>query len=322
MPDSKLKKVSVVIPTYNYGHYVCEAIDSVLNQSYPNIEIVVVDDGSKDNTAELLKKYGKKINYIYQENKGISAARNTGICHSTGEFIAFLDSDDIWLADKVEQQIKIFKGKPKIGLVSCSMYHFDTQHKNLEEITYRNYSSHEKFYSFLVMSNIVSGGSAAIVRKDCFQKVGMFDINLKVAEDWDMWLRINQYYDIHIIEKPLVKVRVGFDSISSIQNSGMMLHHELIVLRKQRKINPIFKNDSGLRMKAFSFRYNRAAWAMLIGRKYFKAFGYLLVSMMYSPVEYFKKKNAALMIRVLTFDVAFKLYQLIKQKKGIGAKTT
>lgn len=99
--------ISVVIPTYNRAHYVCEAIDSVLAQTYKNIEIIAVDDGSTDNTKDIIQQYSSRIKYIYQNNAGPSAARNNGIKQSNGDLIAFLDSDDIWLAEKLERQVEI-----------------------------------------------------------------------------------------------------------------------------------------------------------------------------------------------------------------------
>ena len=120
-----MPKVSVIIPAYNCAHYICHAVDSVLAQTFPDFELVVVDDGSTDNTRELLKQYGSQIKYIYQQNKDMTAARNTGINHSSGEYIAFLDSDDIWLANKLERQIVLLDQAPEVGLVYCWHYYID-----------------------------------------------------------------------------------------------------------------------------------------------------------------------------------------------------
>src|SRR4030042_587586 len=112
-----MPKVSVIITTYNRVHFVCEAIDSVLNQTFKDFEIIVVDDGSTDNTKEALKRYSKNIFYIYQSNKGRSQARNTGLKVAKGDYIAFLDDDDIWVPHKLEKQVAFMDSNPNIGLV-------------------------------------------------------------------------------------------------------------------------------------------------------------------------------------------------------------
>ena len=115
MPD-KHQIVSVIIPTYNRAKYITSAIDSVLSQTYNNIEIIVVDDGSNDSTREVLYRYGNKIRYVYQENLGVSAARNRGIELSKGEWIAFLDSDDVWFPKKLSVQMEHISERPEIDV--------------------------------------------------------------------------------------------------------------------------------------------------------------------------------------------------------------
>jgi len=119
--------VSVVIPTYNYAHFIGEAIESALAQTYLIAEIVVVDDGSTDNTEEVVTAFGEKVRYIRQENSGVSAARNNGAKNSSGDFITFLDPDDAWLPEKIERQIAKFREDDSIGLVHCGMREFDSE---------------------------------------------------------------------------------------------------------------------------------------------------------------------------------------------------
>ncbi len=109
--------ISAVIPTYNYGHFVTAAVRNVLAQTYRNLEVIVVDDGSKDNTRERLAPYLDRIRYVYQENQGPSAARNTGIRSATGEWVALLDSDDLWHPRKLELQVKYLQAHPEVGLL-------------------------------------------------------------------------------------------------------------------------------------------------------------------------------------------------------------
>jgi glycosyltransferase involved in cell wall biosynthesis len=169
--------VSAIIPTYNYGKYVSEAVDSILEQSYGPIEIIVVDDGSTDNTAEVLKAYGDKIHYIHKKNAGLSAARNTGIAAAKGEFLAFLDADDKWKPNKIELQVELaYKtGHP---VILCT--------RNEADLAYENVDFDNCFFH-------PSGlGSNALIKRDRLLEVGGFDEELKSVEDREMMLRLTR----------------------------------------------------------------------------------------------------------------------------------
>jgi len=125
MKLSVVPKVSIIIPTYNYAHFITEAIQSVLSQTFQDFEVIVVDDGSTDNTREVLAQFGNKIRYIYQENRGLSAARNTGILNSSGQYLCFLDSDDSLLPEKLELQVKLLDSKVDVDLVYTWWYLVD-----------------------------------------------------------------------------------------------------------------------------------------------------------------------------------------------------
>ena len=201
--------VSVIIPTYNRNVYICDAIDSVLTQTYKNIEVVVVDDGSTDNTRDILFRYGSKINCIFQENAGPSAARNNGIRQSNGELIAFLDSDDVWLPEKLYHQVKLIEQSQNIGLVGCGFYKINTSGEiTSDPIIQREYNDQKKFFVELLIRNIISGGtSGSLIRRKCFDKVGLFSEDLWVGEDHDLWIRIAKHYDVKFVEKSLLKIR-------------------------------------------------------------------------------------------------------------------
>lgn len=257
-----MELVSVIIPNYNTAKYIADAIESVLSQAYQNFELIVVDDGSTDNTKEVVQKYINQptFKYIFQENKGLSAARNTGIKASQGEFIAFLDADDIWLPEKLEHQIKLMDSD-KVGIVSCSGYTTNEKGEILDTFIKKNYSNRYLLLRDLSMKNVVSGGgSTALVRKTCFDVIGLFDENLKSSEDWDMWLRIAQRFDIIFVEKPLVKIRVRNNSMCSSSNATKMLRYELLVIDK------LFSSKSSLNLfnfllkrKIYGYRYFRAS---------------------------------------------------------------
>jgi len=213
--DNKL--VSAIIPTYNSAKYIKEAVDSALSQTYKDIEITVVDDGSTDNTKNVLKKYidNREIKYIYQENNGPASARNNGIRNSSGEFIAFLDADDTWKRGKLEKQMKLFDNK-NVALVYSDMEFFG------EKIKFKCYSEMFKrgmkrgrAYLDLILENFIST-STVVVRKDIFNNMGYFceDVSLFSVEDYDMWLRIIKKYNVDFIDEPLVKYRIHNNQIS------------------------------------------------------------------------------------------------------------
>ncbi len=228
-----MPKISVIIPTYNRAHIVCETIDSVLAQTYKNYEIIVVDDGSEDNTKEILKKYGEKIIYIYQKNKGLPAARNTGIKHMKGEYAAFVDSDDLFLPTKLEEQMNVFDQNPEIAVVSTMAELIDDDAHKLAGYKPQAFNSCD--FKGILESNFVVM-SSTIVKKNVLLAVDMFDETLKTCEDWDIWIRILAEYKLYYLEKPLLKYRISADAMS--KNLLKIYEGELMMLNKfQKKYN-------------------------------------------------------------------------------------
>ena len=203
--------ISVVITCYNYGHYLEDCIKSVLAQSYQNIEIVLVDDGSTDDTPKVMAQYKDLPNIvsIHQKNGGQARAKNTGIKNATGNFIAFLDADDAWDKDKIEKQIACF-ARPEVGVVYCTARYID---ESSDEF---NYEISNKYLlprrgavtEWLILDNFVMF-SSSIVRKECFEKFGAFDENLKMGIDWDLWLRISTAYEFDYVDGRLFYYRMG-----------------------------------------------------------------------------------------------------------------
>lgn len=206
--------VSVVIPAYNTGYYVSHAIESVLAQSYPNIQIVLINDGSVDKTDREIERYlpNDRIKYIYQDNMGPSATRNVGIINSDGSLIAFLDSDDIWLPNKIEKQLNklyesgadiIYSGRKIIDKAGNPLSHIPS-HK-----FYRGYVL-EKIYidNFICMSSV-------LIKKTIFNDIGLFDTNLKMSEDYEFWLRAATKYVFDYVDESLVEYRIHSAQASS-----------------------------------------------------------------------------------------------------------
>ena len=201
-----LPLVSVIIPTYNRSSLVLEAVDSVLKQTFRDFELIVVDDGSSDGTAEALNLYKDRFVYRLQDNRGVSAARNQGIRMARGQWIAFLDSDDLWLPEKLETQIHFFSQNPEALICQT------------EEIWIRNgrrlnpLKKHQKFSGDIFGPSLrlcLVSPSAVMIKKDLFERVGYFDEALTACEDYDLWLRISAQFPIFLIDQPLVVKRGG-----------------------------------------------------------------------------------------------------------------
>lgn len=236
MPISDRQNVSVIIPTYNYGRFIERAIRSVLNQTYQDYEIIVVDDGSTDNTEDVVKRIGNdRIRYInHVTNKGGNAARNSGIRAATGEYIAFLDSDDEWLPEKLDKQIHLFANSAEmVGLIYTGLNVIDvTNNKPLyQELP----ESRGHIFNLLLTGNyITGGGSSAMIKRECFESVGFFDETLPSGQEWEMILRISEKYEVDFIGEPLVNYYVhGANTDSNPEK----------VIRGQELILSSHKND-------------------------------------------------------------------------------
>jgi len=208
-----MPKVSVIITTYNRAHFVYEAIKSVLNQTFKDLEIIVVDDGSTDNTRQVLEKHNSCISYIYKQNKGRAEARNTGIKVAEGEYIAFLDDDDVWLPRKLEKQVNFLDSHPDIGLVHAFTEVVDKDGNPLKKETKKRLKSYKKAmrigYTFEKMSGLcIMFISSVVLRKECLDKVGLFDSHTEALEDWDFYLRFALWYRIDTFPEPLVRFRI------------------------------------------------------------------------------------------------------------------
>ncbi len=205
-------KASVVLTTYNRQQLVQETIDSVLRQTYRDRELIVVDDGSTDGTERALSdRYGSEIRYIYQENQGESVARNRGIDLARGDYVAFIDSDDLWHTNKLKRQMEIAEANPSLGLVSTQAYFINYHGLKLQRPPEgSNRESTVITWAHLVLDNVVSGGgSSALVLKECLDRTGGFDNTIRFGEEWDLWIRIAHDYLVYEIPEPLVYYRLN-----------------------------------------------------------------------------------------------------------------
>jgi glycosyltransferase involved in cell wall biosynthesis len=220
--------VSVILPTHNCRDYICEAIDSVLRQSYNNTEVIVIDDGSTDDTKRLLERYGERINYYYQEQQGVSAARNFGLKQARGLLVAFQDADDRWLPNKLEAQVHALQRFPDAKLVFSDYATFDQSgvilpsacscfpHFQLwrEEHRIQGTSmAHGQLYWELMLGNCI-GTCSGLAVKDVLDEYNGFDGVFKTCEDLDLWLQISTKYPVLYIDEVLAEYRVNPSGLS------------------------------------------------------------------------------------------------------------
>jgi len=206
-----MPRVSVVIPVYNAERFVSETIESIISQTYSSWEVVAVDDGSKDRSLEILRGFERrmpeKIRVISQKNSGVSMARNAGIGVSRGEYIAFLDQDDLWMPKKLEKQVPLLDSNRELGLVYSDAYIVWER----EGRTRTAFSILKPFrgrvFERLILENFIVV-STAVVRKDAVDRVGAFNHKYRISEDYDLFLRIADQFHVDFVDEPLAKYRI------------------------------------------------------------------------------------------------------------------
>ncbi len=196
-------KVSIIIPTYNRSELLKRAIVSVLNQTFDDFEILIIDGAKSEATKELVESFGDgRIRYIPQKGKGIANARNLGVLKARGKFIAFLDDDDRWRDDKLERQLEFFKELPEnYGLVYTAFTYYHLEKDRILGIKCPKASGN--VYRYLLRDNI-TGTSTIMVRRECFKRAGLFRESFPTCEDWDMWLRMSKRCLFGAVDQPLV----------------------------------------------------------------------------------------------------------------------
>jgi len=215
MPE-KNPTVSVIIPTYNRAHLIKRAIQSVLNQTYQDFEVIIVDDGSTDNTEKVVKSFNDpRIRYIrHEKNKGAAAARNTGIKAAKGKFIAFQDSDDEWLPEKLEKQMKVFEtASAKVGVVYTGFWRIENNKKIYIPFSWVK-QKEGNIHKELLKGSFI-GLPTVLIKKECFRKGEMFDEKLPRLQDWELVIRLSKYYNFKCVNEPLLVSYYTSDSISA-----------------------------------------------------------------------------------------------------------
>jgi glycosyltransferase involved in cell wall biosynthesis len=248
--------VSVIIPCYNQGKYLRDAIESVLQQDYPHKEIIVVNDGSTDNSESVALQYNEVV-YLSQNNQGCSWARNNGIALSKGEYLIFLDADDILLPDVLGYQVDLMKQHPKAAFVSGGHAHADEHLNILKEVSSK---VNKDFYKALVTGNYIGMHAAVIYRRFIFDEM-LFDISLRTGEDYDFYLNIASKYEVFNHEKPIAAYR--FHGTNTSKDLPAMLEGVLKALEKQKPVltTPELKE---------AYRQGRFNWIYFYGEQMYK----------------------------------------------------
>jgi glycosyltransferase involved in cell wall biosynthesis len=274
-----LPKVSVITAAYNHVQFVRQAVESVLNQTYRDFEYIVVDDGSSDGTAEVLKSFGDRIHYIRKENKGVASARNHGIRKSSGDYIAILDSDDAWMPNKLERQMPTFEERPETAVVYSQACIIDAAGKRNSDDLLGEPLNPETAFDDLLRHDPIPV-LTAIVKRKCIDELGGFTEPLTAISDWDLWVRISTRWPIAFIPEPLAFYRIhGRNSYITLNNSGQVNRQHLLMLRDTT--NALSGNRFEIKSKkerleaTFAYLVLQQAYGLLSRSQYSEAVDYL-----------------------------------------------
>ena len=263
MTDSS-SLVSVILPTYNCAHFLSESVGSILLQTYNPYEVIVVDDGSTDNTKEVLNPFMHRIKYIkLEQNKGLPAARNIGIQSAQGKYIAFIDADDLWLPEKLQTDIEYFGKHPDISMIYSKHMNIDDKGRVLDGCTKKRLPSGNIFIQLFSEQNFIIP-SSVVVQKEVFETTGLFDEQLFNCQDWDMWLRIAFYFKVAGINKQLVKYRHNPHSLSKNRNNVLKYQKQVI----DKTYNTFKDRACGINEKLYKKRL--ASHFAKVGRYYLR----------------------------------------------------
>lgn len=275
-------RVSVVIPAYNAAWCVRRAVDSVLAQDYRDYELIVVNDGSTDATAEVLAAYGDAVRVVSKPNGGLSSARNAGIAAARGEYVAFLDADDWWLPTKLSHQIAILENQPELLFCSTTTMVQTPEGQRLADWRCGRGDRPALECIFAINAYVAGSGSAVLAKREAFARAGGFDESLRSLEDIDMWMRLAALGEFACIDEPLVVIEKRTDSMSG--NLDVMRTAAIQVMRKNRGLLPESLRDGFWRGAFASMLSDYAKWAYRKGRTA-QALGDLLHALWLAPMS-------------------------------------
>jgi glycosyltransferase involved in cell wall biosynthesis len=255
------RTISVVIPTYNYKRFIGDALQSVLGQTLPPSEILVVDDGSEDDTESVVRSFGERVRYIRQKNAGVSSARNRGVAETSGELITFVDADDVVEPEFLEALYAEFTGRADVGLAHCGTRLFDSE--TGETLSFDLDGGAEGVADNLLLweGPGFPAPGLVMVRREAFADVGGFDSRQKVGEDWDFCYRVARQYKVGFVPKPLINYRIHRSAAHhNLENMeiGMSLFYERAFDTRDPKVLAMKKRAMGNFHKVMAGSYFQA----------------------------------------------------------------
>ena len=306
-----MPQVTIVIPAYNSMSYLPQTLESVFQQTYEDFEVIVVNDGSTDETEKYVSSLNDpRLKLINQANQGLSGARNTGITNAQGKYIAFLDADDLWKPSKLAKQVRCLEERSEVGLVYTWTALADQNCKPTGRLIVSD-AEGDVWLQLLTELNFIGCGSTPLIRKNCFETVGLFDLELVVTEDWDMWLRIAANYPFAVIKEPLVLYRASPTSLS--KSHLLMWKFSCKVIEKAFQSVP--DNLLHLKNQTYSSLYFYLSWLAIRNGDYQQANCFQKQAIAYVPKQKYTRDNLrlSLAIRLLRLFGLDKYKQLLAQ---------
>ena len=285
-----LPSISVVIPSYNSASTLGRALSRVYAQTVAVKEVIVIDDGSSDETRQLVVEKFPLVKYVYQNNQGVSAARNNGIAQAQSEWVAFLDADDLWLPDKLECQLAILNRNPKACFITTGRYYEKEGETNIINWTFR-----WRFDKLLSHNRVHT--SSTLVKREVFEQIGRFDSRLKTGEDWDLWLRIVNRFPSYGTTQKLVKrervtgslsenrLRIYLNNITVLERWNPKTHDSSLKYSKYRRIVWLHAFESIKHLKRIDTSYAITYWEAAKRRLPFSTIGErMLKQLLWQPL--------------------------------------
>lgn len=288
-----MPKVSVIIPAYNAMQYLPTTLDSVLQQIFTNFEVLIVNDGSSDSIGEWAGALtDARVRLITQTNQGVSSARNTGISSAQGEYVAFLDADDLWEPMYLERQVNYLENHPQVGVV----YTWTRLIDELGHPTNRIFASHAQgmIWQELLEKDVISTGSSAMVRRICLDDVGGFDTVLTHAEDLELWLRIARKYKFGVVKEVLTSYRQH--PYNTTKSRDKMLHGLRTVFEKAFAVVPL--DDLYRRNRAYACLFLGFAWLAIDDGNVKQASAYRRQAFLHHPQVCFSERYLRLSLAI------------------------
>jgi glycosyltransferase involved in cell wall biosynthesis len=317
-----MPKVSIVLPAYNGMAYLPTAYQSALMQTFTDYEILIVNDGSSDRIEDWVAEITEpRVRYISQKNQGAAAARNTGIYNARGNYVAFLDADDIWEPTKLEKQVSLLEKNPEVGLVDTWITLIDRDGNSKGWI--HASSAEGQIWSEIIQEPTIICGSSPMIRRECFENVGVFDPSLRYAGDWDLWIRIASRYSFAVVKEPLVRYRLHPQNTSK-NCRGMARDCRTVIDRAFASATPELMS---LKDKTFGQLNSYIAGIALDRGNYQEAMYFRSVAIAYNPKLRFSKQdlrlNAAIALLrwfgLRGYDRIRNLTRVLRQKKAEGS---